>query len=159
MNGRWKVTLAALGSLTVIASTPPLWAQNALAVSKKTTIFCNKYAETIEFAFAFRQNGNWTSAGWLTVPRNTCRDGRIVANYYRAKTIPRILGKDVSEATEWGRDRVSGKQFCIDDANFVFHDADLPCSNDVGFQSYRGSPDFVYREIIIGFDGKVRVRN
>lgn len=113
-----------------------------------TLNFCNKYAETVYVAFAFQQNGDWTSAGWLKVASNTCRAARVVANYYRAETESRSLGGGASEQHTWGTTR----RFCVGDAKFMFHHADAPCSG-ARFKEYSGRPDAVFREITLESDG------
>jgi uncharacterized membrane protein len=90
--------------------------------------FCNQFPETVYAAFAFQENGGWTSTGWLEVPPNTCKESSVKATYFRVETRSQLLGNGkygpYGQQHVWGEDR----QFCVGYRSFIFHHADSPCA-------------------------------
>jgi uncharacterized membrane protein len=109
---------------------------------------CNEFAETVFVAFVFPQDGEWTSAGWLRVPNNVCRDTRIDARYYRGETNARRIGRDTTMQHTWGADR----RFCIRDGKFVLRYANRRCGGARSAE-FAGRPGRMLRMITFNADG------
>jgi uncharacterized membrane protein len=129
---------------------PAATAAPALAQSLKA---CNEFKETVFFAFAYRQNGDWASAGWLRVPPSTCRSARLTASYYHAETQAVKLGGDTSENTEWGQ----GARFCVRTGKFEYAHASSNCG-DGRLKDYGGRSGTAITEITIHANSSVTRR-
>ncbi len=110
--------------------------------------FCNKFEETVYAAFAFRQNDDWVTTGWLKVPSNACKYAGVFPNYYYVETAVQKIGAGASVQRHWQGDR----RFCVGEAGFEFHHADTRC--DARRRKFSGKPDSVIRAIIVEADGQ-----
>lgn len=88
---------------------------------------CNKFNHPVFFAFAWEQDGRWTSRGWSEVKSGDCRNNpfdlsklNLDSFFFRGETnwIPSGGGKKTMH--QWGK----GREFTVQDKTFVFRDAD-----------------------------------
>jgi uncharacterized membrane protein len=85
---------------------------------------CNNFGITVFVAFAYRENGDWTSRGWLRVPPEACKDARLPTTdvAYRAESNWYENG-DHNSRNMWGH----AQRFCVREGRFMYRPARDAC--------------------------------
>lgn len=87
-----------------------------------TITTCNDFRATVFVAFAYPEDGVWTSRGWLRVRPESCKNAKLPATEFsfHAETDWYPNGRHNSR-NEWGGSR----RFCVSDGSvaFAFHPA------------------------------------
>lgn len=90
--------------------------------------FCNEFDQTIRFAVAYKDGGQWVSEGWIEVRPKSCQadDKHTGLNdfYWRGETDWINVGGGKKSKWSWGKQR----QFAVKDGPFSVRGADTQAS-------------------------------
>lgn len=96
---------------------------DAPSQSEITVTTCNHFRTAIFVAFAYPEDGDWTSRGWMRIPSNACKNAQLPKTFsFRAESMSIDHG-DYTSRNEWG----GPGRFCVSPGRFKFHPAGRGC--------------------------------
>jgi uncharacterized membrane protein len=117
-----------LGALAALALAPAIVQAATFEDGPRhwmTITACNDFRTLVYVAFAFHEDGDWTSRGWVAVPPGTCRKARLptadVAFHAESQW---YQNGDHTSRNMWG----GSQRFCVTKGRFTYHPARGRCA-------------------------------